>query len=198
MPSAAAHEPAKASQAEMARLLQVSRQAINDLIRRNILTPEPDGRLDVDLTRLALAQRVRPSAKTARHLETTVAAVPGPSTAQPTDASISYHIAKTLREVAEARMAQLTLGKMRGELLDAASVRHAIADAARALRDGLANCARRIAADVAPLQSVADCEAVIAREHAHFIASFASALAHMAEPPASSVQATDAPHMATA
>lgn len=33
------------------------------------------------------------------------------------------------------------------------------------MRDGLTNCARRIAADVAALTSAEDCEAIIDREH---------------------------------
>ena len=77
----------------------------------------------------------------------------------------TYMQAKTAREVYEAKTAQLEYEERVGKFLKKDEVDSAIFEIARALRDGLTNCARRIAADVAALGSAEDCEAVIDREH---------------------------------
>jgi len=77
----------------------------------------------------------------------------------------SYMQAKTMREVFEAKTAQLEYEERVGKFLKKTEVDSAIFEIARALRDGLTNCARRIGADVAGLTNAADCEAVIDREH---------------------------------
>lgn len=77
----------------------------------------------------------------------------------------SYMQAKTMREVFEAKTAQLEYEERIGKFLKKAEVDAAIFEIARAMRDGLTNCARRIAADVAGLTDAVDCEAVIDREH---------------------------------
>jgi hypothetical protein len=56
-----------------------------------------------------------------------------------------------------------------------ADVDSAAFEIARALRDGLMNCARRIAADVAPLSSAEECEAAIDREHRALLESLVHA-----------------------
>jgi hypothetical protein len=48
-------------------------------------------------------------------------------------------------------------------------------EVARAMRDGIMNCARRIAADVAPLITADECEEVIDREHRALLESLAHA-----------------------
>ncbi len=78
---------------------------------------------------------------------------------------MSHDEARTRREIAEARMADIRLGEMQGKYVVKAEVDSAIFKISRALRDGLTNCARRIGADVAGLSDAADCEAVIDREH---------------------------------
>ncbi|WP_230690847.1 hypothetical protein, partial [Streptococcus pneumoniae] len=55
----------RVSQASLARALGVTRQAVHDLIRRGVLVPDADGRFDVDRSRAQIADRVRPSGKTA-------------------------------------------------------------------------------------------------------------------------------------
>lgn len=74
---------------------------------------------------------------------------------------------------------------MSGKYLLKADVDSAIFEIARALRDGLTNCARRIAADVAGLGLAADCESVIDREHRALLANMSSAVTNrmgVAEP----------------
>ena len=150
MASAAAHEPDRATQAELARLLGVSRQGIHDLVKRKILPIDADGKIDVVLARVALAERVRPSAKTNAPTAAAAAAAAAASAA-PTDdtnAALSYHVAKALREEANARRDQLLLRKMQGELTEIAKLDDAIFTAARMLRDMVLNVPKRISADV--------------------------------------------------
>ena len=69
--------------AELARELGVSRQAIADLIRRGVLSQDADGLLDHELARVALANRVRPSSKTAKALTSAPPPADRPAAAAP-------------------------------------------------------------------------------------------------------------------
>lgn len=160
MCAAAASSPL-ASQAELARMLGVSRQAINDLIKRQIITMGADGRIDVELARVAIANRVRPSGKTAGNPPPTAAAEPPPDAAHPHDAALSYHVAKTLREAAEAKIAQLKLAQMQRVLIDADGAARAVTTAFRELRDGTMVIGHKLAATLATLSDASDIQAAI-------------------------------------
>lgn len=73
--------------------------------------------------------------------------------------------ARTRLMIADANMAEMKEAEMQGRLRKTAEVDAKAYEVARALRDGLTNCARRIAAEVSTLTDAADCEAVIDREH---------------------------------
>ena len=76
----------------------------------------------------------------------------------------SYHVARTLREATEARIAQLELAKMRGQLVKAADVERVTFNALRMLRDRLTGIADRTAPIVAGESDVSRCHAIIAEE----------------------------------
>lgn len=76
-----------------------------------------------------------------------------------------YLVSRSRREAAEASIAEMKECEMRGKYLQKTEVDAAVFEIARAMRDGLTNCARRIAADVAALSKAEDCEQVIDREH---------------------------------
>jgi hypothetical protein len=161
----------KLTEAGLARTLGVSRQAIHDLVKRGILSKDKDDLIDVEMAKIALANRVRPSSKTA-------AALQGPATSgAPAPAAdgemTSFHVAKTLREASEAGISRIKLAEMQGKVVQRAEVDAAVFEISRALRDGLTNTARRIAAEVASLSNTDDCEAVIEREHRALLASMA-------------------------
>lgn len=67
--------------------------------------------------------------------------------------------------ISDANTAEMKEAEVMGKFLKKTEVDSAIFEIARAMRDGLTNCARRIAADVAALDKAEDCEAVIDREH---------------------------------
>ena len=168
-------KPPKLTESGLARELGVSRQAIHDLVKRSILSKDKEGLIDVEMAKIELMNRVRPSSKTSAALTPAdMPAATAPAATEPGEATeiTSYHVAKTLREAAEAQMARIKLGEMQGKYLEKSEVDSAIFEIARALRDGLTNCARRIAADVAALGSAEDCEAVIDREHRVVICTF--------------------------
>lgn len=69
------------------------------------------------------------------------------------------------REEADAQIAEMNAAKMRGAMVMREDVDRAGFEIGREVRDSLAVCARRIAAEVAGIQTAAGCEAVIDREH---------------------------------
>lgn len=161
MASAQSIVTARATQAELARLLGVSRQAVNDLVRRNILEVGQDGRIDTELARVALANRVRPSAKTAASANSTAMPMATPAadtaTAAENTSVTSFHVAKTLRETAEARIAQLKLAELQGELIRVSDVRAAYAKRAAGLREAILQLPARLSAQLAAESDQAKC-----------------------------------------
>jgi hypothetical protein len=69
------------------------------------------------------------------------------------------------REEADAQIAEMNAAKMRGAMLIREDVDRAMFEIGRELRDRLTACARRVAAEVASIQTAEGCEAVIDREH---------------------------------
>lgn len=184
MASAASIVAPKLTQAALARELAVSRQAINDLVKRGVLSVDRDGKIDLELARVAIANRVRPSGKTAAALPTGATAAPQPAaraaaegTAAPDDMAVtSYHVAKTLRETAEARLAQLKLSEQRGEVIRVEAVRSALGSLLAATRDSLL----QIPARLAPVLAA---EADAAKVHDLMQAELHQALAQLTSAP---------------
>lgn len=166
----------KVRQAELARILGVARQSINELVKRGTIPVDADGLIDVELAKAALLARVHPGAKTVA-TATSPTTPPKADEEKTDDATPSYHVAKTLREAAEAQIARLKLAEMRGEVVKKTEVDRAAFDAARALRDGLTNCSRRLGATVAVLTTPDECAAAIEREHRNLLQSWAKTMA---------------------
>lgn len=134
----------------MARELGVSRQAVHELVKRGILSKDANGLIDVEMAKVALLNRVHPSSKTAAALsqqqEPPVAPPTNPETKEPADTEItSYHVAKTLREAAEAQIARLKLAEMQGDVIQASAVRSTWAARIASTRDALLQIPSRLA-----------------------------------------------------
>jgi hypothetical protein len=69
------------------------------------------------------------------------------------------------REEADAQIAEMNAGKMRGSMLMRQDVDRAMFEIGREVRDRLTACARRIASEVASIDTAEACEAVVDREH---------------------------------
>ena len=183
MASSPSTKPQKLTESGLARELGVSRQAVHELVKRGILEKDSDGLIDVAAAKHALMNKVRPSGKTAATLTPPDGVTPTPEKTTPEQAApsegseiTSYHVAKTLREAAEAQIARLKLAEMQGKYLIKEDFERHLFTAGRMLRDTLTNCSRRIGAEVAGSTNPDECEAIIDREHRAALASFAQAL----------------------
>ena len=88
-----------------------------------------------------------------------------------------HQVARTRREIAEANIAEIKEAELKGRYIEKTAVDRAVFEAARGLRDGLTNCSRRMAAEVAALSTPNECEIVIAKELRHLLEAFTRQLA---------------------
>jgi hypothetical protein len=130
--------PTLVTQAQLARYLNVKRQAIHAHIKSGKLPTNAEGKIDLAVAKAVLKERLDPARSAI------AAAIDAPPTAAPpaapppdTDNVTSYHAAKTLREIAEAKMAQLRLDELRGQLVRADRVELAAHKLGRLTRDAL-------------------------------------------------------------
>lgn len=151
------------TQAQLARELGVSRQAIHKHVVAGTLAMGEDGKIDLDAARAAM-QTLHPGAKTVQALAGSApAATPSPAAApKPTDVVIpakaghllgdadehgmptNYHIARTLREAEEARIARLKREEMEGQLIRLEAVRSVAANTLAATREALLQLPARL------------------------------------------------------
>lgn len=184
----------KLTESGLARELGVSRQAVHDLVKRGILSKDADGKIDLDTAKRELMNKVRPSGKTAANLQpdpTPTATTPDPQTApQPAPAEAtppdaegteitSYHIAKTLREAAEAQIARHKLGLLRGEIIPREQAERAAMLLGRQVRDALQSSRRRLSPYLASAASVSECEELLRKDHQQLLDNLATGLAAM-------------------
>ena len=87
-----------------------------------------------------------------------------------------FDSARTREKIAAADLAEMQADLLRGQYLVKEDFRRYLFNAGRMLRDTLTNCARRVSAEVAGLNSAEECEAVIDREHRAALASFSQML----------------------
>lgn len=151
------------TQAQLAREFDVSRQAIYKHVVAGMLTVGEDGKIDLDQAQAAL-QTLHPGAKTVQALATsapqpeaapaTHVVIPAAATPFLADADehgmpTNYHIARTLREAEEARMARLKREEMEGLLIRVEAVRSAAANTLAATREALLQIPARLASVLA-------------------------------------------------
>lgn len=105
------------------------------------------------------------------------AGTPPPAAIDPTDGIPEYDVSRRRREAAEATLSEIAAEKEADKFLEKADVDSVVFEVARAMRDGLMNCSRRIAADVASLTTADECEAAIEKEHRALLETMAHTLA---------------------
>jgi len=165
--------------AEWAKTIGISRQSAYEAVARCEI-PVTDKKVDPEYATHLYKKNTRQRANGNRPdllaNGAQPAAAAGPGGAGGTEPALKvpgYDTSRAKREAAEAALAEIRLGEAAGKFLVKAEVDAAFFEIARALRDGLTNCARRIAADVAGLASPHDCEQVIDREHRALLESMA-------------------------
>lgn len=159
--------PRKLTESGLARLLGVSRQAIHDQVKRGILPKDADGLIDVEEARAALAN-LHPSSKTAKAVQS---AAPGPATPPPEPSPppaekqgteiTSFHVARTLREGEEARMAKLKRMSIEKSLIDKDGAVRAAFTCTRMFRDDQETIGRRAGAKLAAMFGIDPHEATL-------------------------------------
>ena len=177
MASAALTAPRRVRQAQLARELGVSRQAINKLVQRKVISADQDGLIDVELARHAIASRVSPDSKSSQAISVlpAVATIPTASAAATPAAAadsaaldegtiVNYHVAKTLNETAQARMNQLKLKEMQGELIRLADVRTAVAGSMAMAREALMQVPTRLSAILAGVSDASEIHRLLDEE----------------------------------
>lgn len=186
------------TQAEIARALGVSRQAIHKLVHAGKMALGDDGRCDLDTARAAIASSVHPGSKTALALQTQAppptpaATVPDTSDQHiviPAGASqflgnadehgmpTNYHVARTLREGEEARMARLKREEMEGQLIRVTAVEAVWASSLAAAREHLLQVASRLAPLLAAETDPLKIDQMLHEEHTQALQLLASATA---------------------
>lgn len=160
--------------AEWAKAMNISRQQGYEAVKRCAI-PVVDGKLDPDVAGVLYQKHTRARANGKRDTNQ-VGAPDGAGAAGGTSVIAGYDSSRARREKAEAEIAEMRLAEMSGKYLVKSEVGAAVFEIARALRDGLTNAARRIAADVAGLTSAEECEEVIDREHRALLASMTQSI----------------------
>lgn len=165
--------------AEWAKLVGISRQSAYEAVTRCGI-PVTDKKVDPDYATHLYQKNTRPRANAQRPAPmaneapaSSPAGAGGAETGVKPPTIPGYDTSRARREAAEAAAAEIKLAEMSGQFLLKSDVDSVVFEAARALRDGLMNCARRIAADVAPLSTAEECENVIDREHRALLESLA-------------------------
>lgn len=125
------------SQAELARDLGVSRQAINKLVKKGVIKVGRDRKINAHEARKAIGAHVHPTGKTVEALDAPTQAAE--------ESTLSYHVAKTLREAAEAKIAALKYGELKAELVRADVVRSELATVVATVRESLLQLPARLA-----------------------------------------------------
>lgn len=113
--------------------------------------------------------RVSPSSAAPAQLGLDASGDTAPEIVEPTGSKAAadpgYMQFRSRREEADAQIAEMNAAKMRGTMLMRQDVDRAMFEIGREIRDRLTACARRIASEVASIQTAEACEAVVDREH---------------------------------
>jgi hypothetical protein len=159
MPKAATTPVRLLTPTEFAAEVGVSKQAVNDLLRRNVIVRNEVGLIDVELAKLALQHRLRPGSKIAAALASTASGAQ-PAAQEPAQAATappagttdtSFNAARTEREWEEAAISKLRRQQMEGAVIERESATRTVFTLARGLRDSLTPIGRRLAAKAAAL-----------------------------------------------
>ena len=165
--------------ADWATTMGISRQSGYDAVKRCAI-PVTDGKVDSDYAAHLYQKHTRPRANGQRPGATSpgapAASLAGAGGAEHAAKVPGYDASRARREAAEAQLAEMKQAEMAGKFLLKEDVQAQVFEIARALRDGLTNCARRIAADVASMSTAGECEDAIDREHRALLESMAHSL----------------------
>ena len=159
--------------AELARILGISRQRVNELSRKGKLTRGADGRWDPDKARAELGRTLEDQQERRSKVETPRSKVERafpPREPDPDGLPMSgsthdiFNRARAAKEIAIAKERQLDLRRRQGELLEAAEVESVWTQALTAFKNRLLSLPDKLAPKMAACSNVLECRAMIDRE----------------------------------
>lgn len=142
---------------EYAKRVGTTAAMVSKWIRKGIVTPTPDGLIDVELADVQIKANRDPSRA---HLRKATI----PSAPRDVDNSKRYHSARTERAEYQAKLARLEYDERAGVLIAADAVRSRIFVAARTTRDALQAIPDRVAPLVRAEKSVNKIKALLKAE----------------------------------
>lgn len=159
--------------AKWAESMGISRQQGYAAVKRCEI-PVTDGQVDTEFATMLYKRHTR--ARAGSNPGKNGAFPAAPNGEDPAGAAAGgYETSRARREKAEAEIAEIKLAELSGKYLLKADVDAAVFEIVRALRDGMTNCGRRIASEVAGLADAGACEEVIDREHRQMLENMAHA-----------------------
>jgi hypothetical protein len=160
------------SQADYSKHRRCSEAAVSKAVKANRISLI-DGKIDPAVADMQWKRNSRARVNSQRPQATEGSASAPGTTEAPDDKQPDYLESRARREAAEAELAELELGQKRGELVRKEDVERGAYTAARAMRDGLTNCAKRLGATVAVMTEPARCAAAIETEHRNLLQTWA-------------------------
>lgn len=151
--------PQKLTESGLARKLDVSRQAIHDLVKRNILQKDADGLIDVEKAEIELLKKVRPSSKTG-------AAMTGhPMSELPKNSdqnnkidenleTTNFHVFRTIVEANKAKVGTIELAMLQRTSFSKNDIEESIGKALHQLRETLLQIPARMGSHLSAEQQI--------------------------------------------
>ena len=157
---------------QLAAELGVRPSAITDFVKRGVIEKGADGTFDLELTKLAIAARVRPFGKTAQKVTAEKAAgtvntdpkskaAKAAASVPPDPTAFTYQTARATREQEEAHLAKLKRQQLERRLIDREATLAAVFTAFRTLRDQVMPVGRRLAGRLATMSDARDIQQAI-------------------------------------
>jgi hypothetical protein len=155
------------SSTELAQILGISRQRVNELGRQQKITREPDGLWDLDKVRAQLGHTLDPQ-QTSRVRTPQSRTQPEPDPDLPPGAGANAHDlfnrARAAKEIAIAKEKQLELKKREGQLVEEADVERIRTKELTMFKNRLLLVPDKLATRVAASSDVAECRELIETE----------------------------------
>lgn len=175
---------------EFARRIGVSHTAVQKAIKAGDLSTLPSGRLDPERAlaqwsanrpMTAIKQHASPPGRSRPPAPPAVDPEADPSPQKGKRSAEAYSAARAVHEAHKARLAELTLKRKQGELVDAAAVRRRAFDYARTIRERLQAIPERVAGQVAALTDAHEVAELLSAEIATALGEVADELGAVVE-----------------
>lgn len=157
------------TKAALAKALHIKRQTINTWIKRGDLVFDETGRMSIDEFNRQLGEKLHPVSKIRTEKYSPIFNDAKPD-AEETE--LDYHAARTIREIAEAKTAELKLNIMKGDYVEKAHVEQIIFERARQFRDGLVTCSRRLSPELSVETDIPKIESILMNEFRSMLDQF--------------------------